>query len=644
MEITIKNFANIKSLQIEIENNKLNFIYGISGSGKSSFSKALTLNDEEICKYTTFGVSDVANISRNTYDTYEIFNEDSINEFIFAKSGKGVYDVLYGENEQIKEVKNKLNTYLSNNTVLDIRNIISNQSEKITVLVSDLNLKYTTKGSISKTGFYKVLDKAQDYEIVREDLDAKHKSWIRDGYEYIGDNECPFCSQSMGTEIIERINKINNELPSEFDKLISINEKLAGLGIKFNIEKIYEKSAQEELKKAIDREFSILKELKEIESVLNTSFLNDNELQNEKRVEVSLELDELFNQYDINIKSFINQLYGSKESYIKLKKKYNSMLQTLIKGNIKKLNECIKYFGIKYQFVKQNFLDKKESYQLRHINADKDTSEYLSTGEKNILSLVLFLFSNMMKDLIIDDPVSSYDEYRREQILNFIINYRYKNIENRKTTIILSHDQIFLKFLSRIAKNNNTCDVIGVVYHLENINNDCTVSKIECDDIDTIFNHIKNRCSTVNDYALKVLNLRLLYELQDRNSIEYKYLSAILHSKKNCMTSMQLEDLLVNSGTNEESVINKIKSNTGIVLDEFNVDKLEINFNELTKFELMCFAREEINGEDKKELNNVIHFNYSLFHILNPYKFNFQSEKCYSIIDDWLKQKTNREL
>ena len=45
----------------------------------------------------------------------------------------------------------------------------------------------------------------------------------------------------------------------------------------------------------------------------------------------------------------------------------------------------------------------------------------LSFGEKNIIGLILFLLANKDKEmLIIDDPASSFDEYRRKVIFDFI--------------------------------------------------------------------------------------------------------------------------------------------------------------------------------------------------------------------------------
>lgn len=49
MVIDIQNFNSIKTLHYEISDSKINFLFGISGSGKSSIAYALTdLNKEKI--------------------------------------------------------------------------------------------------------------------------------------------------------------------------------------------------------------------------------------------------------------------------------------------------------------------------------------------------------------------------------------------------------------------------------------------------------------------------------------------------------------------------------------------------------------------------------------------------------------------
>ena len=47
MQITISNYNNIRNLDYEIEDSKINFLFGISGCGKSSIAKALTKKSSE---------------------------------------------------------------------------------------------------------------------------------------------------------------------------------------------------------------------------------------------------------------------------------------------------------------------------------------------------------------------------------------------------------------------------------------------------------------------------------------------------------------------------------------------------------------------------------------------------------------------
>ncbi len=55
MNITIENFKNLKQLNYTIDDNKINFLFGMSGSGKSSILDALA--DDVPNNYRKFGLS-----------------------------------------------------------------------------------------------------------------------------------------------------------------------------------------------------------------------------------------------------------------------------------------------------------------------------------------------------------------------------------------------------------------------------------------------------------------------------------------------------------------------------------------------------------------------------------------------------------
>ena len=60
MRISIKGYKNIENLDYEVEDNKINVVIGISGSGKSAIAEALTHQNFSFNKkinYNTFTAS-----------------------------------------------------------------------------------------------------------------------------------------------------------------------------------------------------------------------------------------------------------------------------------------------------------------------------------------------------------------------------------------------------------------------------------------------------------------------------------------------------------------------------------------------------------------------------------------------------------
>ena len=308
MEIQIDNFANIQKLNIELDDSKLNFIYGISGSGKSSISKALTLNLDEIQSYKTFGSDNDAKVNIVGKKNFKVFDDEAVKEYIYAKSGKGVYDVFFGENDKLRKLKEGLQEFLTSSDVIDIRNVIQKHRELLSNLNLELGLSKTPSGSLSKKGVYKVLSNSQDYTIVHDELNVKQKSWMKEGKDFLVDNKCPFCFQNMTQDIMNKIMEIIHELPDECQTIIKANEKLKQLGINIDLNNIYNKQVQDDLKKEIDKEYKIEKELSAIEEVFNLSLTNDKSLEKKTKIKLSTETIEFFRNIVEDIQSFLKSL------------------------------------------------------------------------------------------------------------------------------------------------------------------------------------------------------------------------------------------------------------------------------------------------------------------------------------------------
>lgn len=118
-KIEIKNFKNIKNIEFEYEEKKINMIYGISGSGKTTITKAITqpsdtLNNSENIPFEDPQAKPEINVINGDPDIFELYNSDSVNEFIFERTGKNIYNVLYDENGELKEIKKHLLNFQKN--------------------------------------------------------------------------------------------------------------------------------------------------------------------------------------------------------------------------------------------------------------------------------------------------------------------------------------------------------------------------------------------------------------------------------------------------------------------------------------------------------------------------------------------------
>lgn len=315
-----------------------------------------------------------------------------------------------------------------------------------------------------------------------------------------------------------------------------------------------------------------------------------------------------------------------------------------ISHNLRNINAYLKRFGINYEFDINSYsnVDGTLTYSLFHIDDEEKNNRVngLSFGEKNLISLMLFLLSSKEEFIIIDDPASSFDDYRRKVILDLIYD-----VCSGKTTLILSHDQVFIKYATfnytnskKIIKSGGNFSSKTEKYHnntgsilaLENyLFGNAKIKEIKFEDFKHISMHILNSICEDMEYYRKVLNLRLYYECEKsvQYKDEYEYLSAIYHKK----TQAEILSELSKRGLTEESVISKINSKTGILLPKVpNNNYFNINVDKLTLFEKVLYYRESKTGEIKEDFSSVVHMNESLQICLNPYKFNYFSPFIYN--------------
>lgn len=337
---------------------------------------------------------------------------------------------------------------------------------------------------------------------------------------------------------------------------------------------------------------------------------------------------------------------------LKLIKKYLGKIEEetirVIGSNCKEINRYLELMGIPYIFCRNKYDDttKKASFCLYHKSDDKkiDRRNGLSYGERNIVALILFLLSNNSKVLIIDDPASSYDEYRREKMLQMIYAF-----QKNRTVLLLSHDLVFVKFailgkymsikenvpkIIKLCKNNS-----GKIYYFSNYDGNGKFLEIKKEDFDTLEAQVKEFIKNKNlCYYRKIINIRILSEIKKTVDKKYKniycYSSAIYHNTTKKEIYRQLEE----QGLNEATIINDIEKEFEIKLETLPDDYFkDFNVKDLTNFEKIFYYRENasklIMKEMKDEFSNIVHLNSLLFVSLNPYKFDYFSNNVYSIIN-----------
>lgn len=628
--ITIKNYRNISTLDLRIKNNKLNFIFGISGSGKSSIAKYLSGNFEESDKPFYLDTSDCSWVKE--FDNVKIFNEHSIQELIFKPNSQTGYDLFYGGDSEIEANQKELEEAIEliRPSVYMINKYINEVEECFNLCGIKINKNGNAHGKLSSIEKW---SSSNNKDVVISD--TKLYDWTQKGIELIDDSYlCPFCRKEMTYEEREEIsNKVNIDIGS-YKKLVTsipLQERIGLPTLDF--------TSEESITNYKHVALEIYEYKQYLQKVVSVVQVNDDKaiIYRKKEIEeIKSYFDNVVHRIDIN-GNIIGDVFDKKLQLGIKTNAIKSKINKAIQKNFDQINQYLKDLNISYQFskIKLNTNTKELDYELLNLNASKIKEQvHLSTGEKNIISLLLSIMTSDVDLFIIDDPVSSFDEFRRSVVLRII----YNTLKG-KTTIMLSHDQIFLHFLYReYMLNTEKKEFIGQCYYFENFTVPNMIEIIE-GDFENISKFIVSNISKDKSYYQNILNLKHLYELKCECEEIYSYLSTIYHSNyfqntKYTISINQYEDnkLYINgeeSKFNEEKIIEEIFKKTNYRLPRLEkiVPISESEINKLPYYERFLFERDSNACEASKKhiYNSIAHFNHSYVHALNPYKFNYFS-------------------
>lgn len=656
MKINIENYRNISKLELEVEEQKVNHIFGISGSGKSSIASALTTEtDEEDVKINKTIEDLKIEVNGTVVDksNYSLFDLESAKNILITQKDDGtIYDILFSNNDELKRTQQIYEESL--NEFEELKHKLYEYKNNVDLMIKHFDVKINKDKSWAKNSkFVKLqndLKNSKNSRYLKEikEFGINYMEWLKEGKEYKRNNQCPYCNKLMPLKREGFIESILALTPKNFELITKDNNYLENIGIE---KPVYTRqSSINKVKKEIVEAVDFKKEIEEI-IYLFEEYKNSNlDISRVKAIKISSKFQKVFPDMEEYIISINNKLKKIKKNLGNIKRSTDKLLSK----NTKKINDYLGQFGIPYTFIAKEYdeTSKSATYCLYH-NKDtqkKDRIKKLSFGEKNIVSLILFLLSHKENTLIIDDPASSYDEYRREKMFRMIYD-----LGKGKTIILLSHDQVFIKFaiLYKYYMNNKKGlneikkyikENTGAILYYSNYTGNAIVKEISKEDFASldcqIIEFIKSKSLS---YYRKIINIRLLSELRkDANKkIKdiYSYTSAILHCKprEEIYTLMEKENIL------EEEIIQNIKDIFGIVLETIPNDYFsDFSVEELSNFEKVFYYREKINDKSlDSEFSNIIHLNERLFISLNPYKFDYFSPNVYKLIDEYSNNENN---
>ncbi|MCQ2798700.1 MAG: hypothetical protein MJ220_02345 [Bacilli bacterium] len=483
--ITIDNVCNVKHAELSLRKNYLNVKYGNNGTGKTSITKAIAAYaaGEDMEDLTPFGsdLTPSVTFSEPINDVY-IFNDAYVEKNLFQKNDtlRNTFEIIVKTNDYTareEAIRNKLNAVLS---ILD-------NSEFLLNFVSDIQ-DFGREAKIhAKTGLFQGKGKvgsgiSRGYSIATihndnplkkhltsVDTAAKWSDWFEEGAEYVDDEgDCPYCGTAISEEIDSFQQEINSAMTASpmkklmeslkyFEKLTkylpederNLINSWIGSGEILNrgqVEHImgdYRALAEEAVKISKLRDTKY-KEL--VESVLDNTLLDnlrDSKLNTsglfslmDASLDALAEVDRFNDALDVVINATTNLSADLQE--------LNNITRDNINRNSAYINDFLDIAGMPYRIVVEES-DAGYKTILKPANtedAPDNIADCLSYGEKNALSLLLFSLDakSSSHDLIVlDDPISSFDNNKKYALLHQLFAYGVDNLRG-KTVLMVTHD------------------------------------------------------------------------------------------------------------------------------------------------------------------------------------------------------------
>lgn len=424
---------------------------------------------------------------------------------------------------------------------------------------------------------------------------------------------CPFCGSQINENELEEIRKQISFDVKNYNKTI---ESIKILSSNLNNPTLFPAIEEHNLLQdntniLLDKEILIEKikglmdlndAILNISEIINKNYYDFNEIKRIDGINI-----EIFDKYELNdIKTAYLTFESDKDMILQKINNLNNQTKNLLKENLDTINKSLINNGIPYEL---RFNEEDFTYLLCHIHFPKNESTYdnLSYGEHNFISCLLFLLANKDEDIIIDDPISSFDESRRSWFMNFI-HEEFKKNKNR-TIIVLSHDTYTIKYISTRSRNWIESGNLGKILYMSN-EYDSMFKSIDYTQVKTLKDNICDLLKSRNINELNKSNaslVRVFYLNSKRydeklEQIKYLLLLIIKTSYKENF-EQYANDELNNKYDNPiqvKDLLNQISEDLGFDFKKISNDLIDDQFQQLTMIEKAMVYRGVLSKDNAK--------------------------------------------
>ena len=693
MRLKISNCNNIDNGEFDIVEGRLNIKYAINGTGKSTISKtieAFVTNDQEKkhsllpFKYYTNGEENSPKLEG--YDQFTkvaIFNEKYIEDYVYQSDEliKNSFEIFVKSPDYDKHLKEIEKLLEGINITFQNHPELEELIKKFQLFIDGFGKAksgYSAAGAIGKgiakgnkiTNIPVGLEVYEPY--LKNTENVKWIKWQLEGRQYLDMAEqCPYCTGS-----IEKTKDIILKVGEEYDaraveqltKMLDVFKDLMPYFTIDTANKIKEiinnvsgiTSAQKtfllEIKAQVD---SCMQQLYGLKGMSFHSLKNAEKIADEiKKYKIDLSYYSHFNSDLSNEKvKLINKtldevlekagkLQGEIAQQKKLIKKTIEMYST-------EINDFLYYAGYKYCVDIQEEENKTDYHLvLKHIEGDNNiqmANEHLSYGEKNAFALVLFMYS-VLKDnpdlIVLDDPISSFDGNKKFAIINMLFMGKH-SLKNR-TVLLLTHEfNTVIDAIYNLPSKFNPKPTAAFLTTKQGVLSEKQITKA---DIKSFGDIARANIRSDMDLLNKLVYLRRLLELENKDSLAWQLLSNVFH-KREIPEYHYPDDTPDRLMTPEEikEATDEIRTN---YISNFDYDAVyqktqnmtlmkELYHNSASNYEKLQIYRIMFNDNNS---NSVIRkFVNETFHIENDYLF--QLNPCeYDTVPQYIIDECNKEI